>query len=240
MNRAHLAVFPILFFFAATVCPGQSGTSSSGGSGPSIPKSIMDQLRWLSAAESPFGIPVFDTSAFAATMVSATSDPSIAAKYTELTKSLGKEFIGQHPPSYRAFAPNYSIRLLRPLADGAVFISSAMEEKWNIYLYASNLYFVRSWSGRLEFRAKVRVDGEALIATRIEYDPQFADSDPYATAVVDFLIKSHIFRLKAVAPIDPRTDEDSVAIAMSLFSNYGRLALYAARRDTISIAAKSN
>ena len=238
MSRLTLIISAILFVVCAYTCIAQTGGSSSGSSSYGIPIEIVEKLKWLSEAESPFTVPVFDTRAFATTMVSVTSDKNVAALYTELTKIDGTLYKGRHTDFARITDSGFHVDLTTSLKNGPVFVSSAMEEKWNIYFFDNILYFVRSWTGDLFFRAEVSILEKELSVSRVEYNSRVCSKDFDATRAVYFLIKSHIFRKPAIAPIPNEISDHKVEIAMYLFGMYGCVAYFASRENTVDARLK--
>ncbi len=199
----------------------------------SIPKEISNKLKWLHGTESPFNISVFDSRAFALSMVSVTRDPDVAERYNKLIGSNGKEFIEKHPDSMRGIDFNNTYKLAEPFVNGPVFVSGRMEEKWNIYLWDESLYLVRSWTGALIYRVYITLTANSLAIRKIEYDGAHICSDNDAMRAVDFLIKSHLLRSPAVAPLPDDAPRNEIGIAMYLFGEYGRLGFFASKENTI-------
>jgi hypothetical protein len=52
--------------------------------------------------------------------------------------------------------------------DGPLFVAQQMEDKWDIYLYESNLYFARSWTGDLVLRAAIVFKEKVAAITEVE------------------------------------------------------------------------
>lgn len=107
-----------------------------------------------------------------------------------------------------------------------------MEDKWDICLYDNTLYFARSWTGELWFRAIIEVDGVGLRVTRIDAKgDDFADRKPFAIRVVDFLIKSHLLGFEVPHPLPSDLPDDPETITTYSFQWYGRRGLFATCDD---------
>ena len=52
--------------------------------------------------------------------------------------------------------------------DGPLFVARQMEDKWDIYLYDGHLYFARSWTGELVFRAVIEFAAPQAVLTTVE------------------------------------------------------------------------
>lgn len=108
-----------------------------------------------------------------------------------------------------------------------------MEDKWDIYLYDGHLYFARSWTGELTFRAKIEFKERQAIITNVQAGRAKVMDDPaLAVRMVDFLVKSHLHRKEAPHPLPRGFPTDNKTIALCSFSEYGRWAYYASAEDT--------
>ena len=199
--------------------------------------SDLPPLRWLSASDNPFGVEVLDCSVYATSMLSTTKDINLAKKYNDLRASSGQEFRGMSPPECRKIACELNYGVNQPLSNGPLFKSQAMEDKWDIYFFDSYLYFTRSWSGDLFFRAAIQFADGKVVVTEIEaaapHDGDDGD-DELIKRQVDFLIKSHLFGLAALHPL-PKTHGTAPPyyLATYSFSWFGRWGRYGTFEDTL-------
>lgn len=120
-------------------------------------------LKWYPVGkENPYDAPILDLRAFTLNVMASTQDVAIAACYSQSRTSNGQEFIGKEP----ANPCHYPIKILLDhngqALEGVVFKSQTMEVKWDIYAYEGWLYFVRSWSAELMFKAKFIITANAL------------------------------------------------------------------------------
>ena len=116
--------------------------------------------------------------------------------------------------------------------EGIVFKAEAMEAKWDIYIYGGCLLFSRSWTGELRYRAKIRIEPDAVVITEIQC-PQ--NETEIAPSHVFFLIGTHVLRrvLPHRLPADaPQSEQD---IATWSFSVFGNRACYATFEDITGI-----
>jgi hypothetical protein len=118
--------------------------------------------------------------------------------------------------------------LAAALPEGPLSKAECMEDKWDIYHYVPHLYFARSWSGDLAYRAAVRVDSGRLIVESIEV----ATGEPpaYARAAVDYLIKSHVFGAQLPHPLP--VDLPPEGVALFSMSTFGRRCAQGSYGDT--------
>ena len=109
-----------------------------------------------------------------------------------------------------------------------------MEDKWDIYFHEDHLYFARSWTGNLIYRADCKVVGHYLIVSSILAMDEFTfKDDRYAVRAVDFLIKSHLLRMEVPHPLPAIGTDDVRQIVMFSFSEFGRWASFATFEETI-------
>lgn len=200
------------------------------------PDDIFSKLTWLEPDQNPFHLRVLDCRPFSTTMLSVTKDQNIAARFTHLRSSSGEEYRGKRPgdPVTITCALIYSFN--GDSRDGPLSVAQAMEDKWDIYLYDGHVYFTRSWTGDLVFRAAIEFTGREAIITAIEAQgARFTDDHVLVVRMVDFLVKTHLFRKEAPHPLPEGLPHDNPAIALYSFSEYGRWAYYASFEDTTSV-----
>jgi hypothetical protein len=195
-------------------------------------------VRWLGPNENSFGVEVLDCSVYATSMLSTTKDLQVANQYSVLRTSSGEEFRGRSPQDARKVACSLTYPVAKPPSHGPVFKSQAMEDKWDIYFYDGSLYFTRSWTGDLVFRAEVRFAEEqariALIETSLK-----DDEDQFVVQQVDFLIKSHLLGLASPHPLPKsRRMDPAYVLATFSFSLFGRRGLYGTFEDTLATKVK--
>jgi hypothetical protein len=124
---------------------------------------------------------------------------------------------------------------MRKIDGTGLFIAQQMEDKWDIYFFDGYLYFARSWTGDLIFRAKANFSDRGMIISSIDAKSQAVGGDhSLAIRQVDFLIKSHLLKQEAPHPIPANLPEDPQRIALYSFQLFGRWASYATYEDTIT------
>ena len=188
--------------------------------------------RWIPAAESRFGIEVFDCSSFCQNMVSMTSDQDVAARFVALRSSTGEEHRGTLPPSPVTIDCNLAYPFTGEPQDGGLFRAEVMEDKWDIYLYDNSLYFARSWTGQLIYVTTVSIEqGEARITT-VVVDSETNPDAQFVVGAVDYLIKSHIYRLLVPHPLSQQIPRDAKSLTLFSFSQFGRWARFGTYEKT--------
>lgn len=192
--------------------------------------------RWLAAADSPFGVEVLDCSAFAAGMISTTGAPGIAERFLELRDDDGSRLRGADPQDARPLPADLAYRLPVPWRPGPLFRAPAMEVKWDVSLHDDTLYLTRSWTGSLEFRARLSLPADRALVSGIVAAGNWADQGAgHVVAVVDFVLRSHVLGLLVPHPLPPGPEDDPQQLAMMSFSLYGRLGRYGMRGDTTTM-----
>ena len=159
----------------------------------------MDGSRWLSSDENPVGIDILDCRMFAMTMMSTTGDQEVALRFSQLRSSVGHEIAGSCPERARRIQCSLDFPLDSPLNEGPLFKAEVMEDKWDIYLLSEHLYFCRSWTGALIFRASVTLSDERMVVSAIETNP--SEDNDIVIRQVAFLIWSHVFGRVSLHPL---------------------------------------
>jgi len=199
----------------------------------------MTQVRWISPAENPFGVDILDCRATAYSLMAVTRDQEIATKFVNLRGSTGDELRANDPKNAVSVASNLEYAYNGKVDDGPICKAAEMEHKWDVYLYDDVLYFSRSWTGELEYRLKIAFDSTYFRVVSIAGPGEIMREDPtYAIAVVDFLIRSHLYA-EAIPHPYPRDMEgsDEASLALFSFSQYGRYGLYGTFADTTQLRA---
>ena len=194
------------------------------------------QVGWVSATKNPFGVDLLDCRAFTGSTTAFAKDPKVTDSFAMLRRSKGDEHRGA-PPEQEAICP-CDLRYAHngQVEDGPLFKAEVMEDKWDIYLYDNYLYFARSWTGTLEYRARVTFDEREAHVVAVEARREMVEDDPaYAVAAVDFLIRSHLYGQPIPHPLPRSAGEDPRQLAVLSFSMYGRKALYGTFADTTRV-----
>lgn len=194
-------------------------------------------LQWLEADQNEFGLRVLDCRPFSHSMLSLTKDESVAIKFNELRRSPGTEHIGKEPDDPITADCHLTYPYSGEVHDGLLFIAEQMEDKWDIYLYDSHLYFARSWSGKLCFKAAINfTHGECVVSSVQSCASDEEDVIPgFSVRQVDFLIKRHLFGQEVPHQIPRSIPESPRDIALYSFAIYGRWASFASFDDTTAV-----
>jgi hypothetical protein len=202
-----------------------------GGSNSPAPGDPLSEIRWLAPSDNPFGVELLDCRSMA--LDSPAMESTITETYLGDRASDGRRLVGRIPDD----AESRECLLRYPFegtsGDGALFRSMVMEDKWDIDLYEGHLYFARSWTGQLVFRAAIAfVEGQATV-TSVTAPREMFEPDPlHPIAIVDFLIRSHVHGWSVPHPLPPGAGSDPGQLALVSFSLFGRHAHFGTFADT--------
>jgi hypothetical protein len=195
-----------------------------------------DYLSWIEADQNPFKVRILDCRSVALSMISTAAQFKVVASFSQLRQSTGEQHIGKvpentlHVPCSLHYPQGAS-------ADGPLFVAEKMEDKWDIYLYDNHIYFARSWTGQLIFRAAIEFNADETVITAIDADAAMSntkDMDNIQSLVarqVDYLVLSHLYKAAVPHPIPLDFPNDPREIALYSFSQYGNHALFATYED---------
>lgn len=187
--------------------------------------------RWLRPNENVWRFSILDCTQFADGMTSFTSDPGIAEKFNRLRAESGRGLPGANFTPSQSFRCNLEYTITKEPPDGSVFKSRVMEQKWDIYLYESYLFFCRSWTGELTHRALLETAVPRLRVVSVESAHTLPDR--LAVRQVDFLIKSHLLLAAALHPLLPELGQDAEKQAQYTFNCYGSKGRYGTLEETL-------
>jgi len=195
-------------------------------------------FKWLDAGvDNPYNRRILDIRPFTQHMTSTTTDPIIATLFLQNREGVGQEYAGCEFEN----SISIDVRLIYPhngeKIEGAGYKAKEMEDKWDIYAWNDILYFVRSWTGELCYRAFITYDDESFIVNRIEFKKLSERSNEQSMAInnIHFLISTLTFH--AVRPHKiPEHLNTNEEIAGYSFSLFGRNCWCATYDDITDIA----
>lgn len=190
-----------------------------------------NEFYWIDPEKTPFDFPILDIRSFTEKVTSTTSDPKVAETFGEVARSNGLEFLDKAPMSDRKIETDISYHCEGEIMPGILFSPRAMEHKYAIYYYEKKIIFVKSWLK--DIRAIAEVDIEDNLLTIKSITGFFAyENEPaeLTTALLDFVINSHVLNLPAPLPIIEDFEEDLDAFANWAFLEFGNMAKFAAKR----------
>lgn len=184
--------------------------------------SPFSDVRWLSSADNPWGVPVLDVSPFTMNMTSTTGNPGCAANLASFHQDDGTSFIGVEPLVTRTIPVGLRFPIDRILADGALFLPTDMEDKWAIYFHRGQLLFIRSWLRLVLVVAQVHPNEDNVEVTSLRGTFVAADEQPsFTVRVLDYLVRSHALDTAYPAPLWPGLEGNPQDAALWCFSQFG-------------------
>ncbi|MCX4029276.1 hypothetical protein H0A36_07295 [Endozoicomonas sp. SM1973] len=192
------------------------------------------EIRWLEKADSPFGVEGVDCFKFTQIMMSTTGDRDVVAQFVAQRSNDGRQYINSSPKEAVTIEANLKYDYSGEVQDGVLFKASQMEDKWDIYLYGSKIYFCRSWTGELFFVIDFELKNNIINVSKL-YVPKSAieDGELYLQQQVDYLIKHHLLGKIVPHPLPMGFPQDLQAIAFLSLSNYGKNCCFATYENTI-------
>jgi hypothetical protein len=177
--------------------------------------------------KNPFNKRILDCRSLTQTLLSFTKDKSIAESFSEQRKSVGREFIEMRISDSKSQEVNISYPHNGEKIEGAVFKAKSMEDKWDIYGWNNTLFFVRSWTGELVYKASITVSEKDFVINKVEYQllEEYKKDPSLAVDDVHFIIMSHAFGRPFPHRV-PKINGDK-EIALYSFSKFGRNCWYA-------------
>ncbi len=195
-----------------------------------------EYLSWIEADQNPFKVRILDCRSVTQTMVSTAAQLKVVESFSQLRHSTGEQHIGKVPEN----TLHIPCSLHYPhgeSADGPLFVAKEMEDKWYIYLYDNHVYFARSWTGQLIFRAEIGFSADEAVVSEIDADTAMLttknmdDIQSLVVRQVDYLILSHLYKVAVPHPIPSDFPNNPREIALYSFGQYGDRALFATYED---------
>jgi len=182
---------------------------------------------WVSAAESPFGVEVLDCRESARVSTALTNDRNFGPRWARLLQSDGEEYRGTSPEDPMTFECDLLYPAQEPPPDGALFKGMEMEDKWHIYHLGGDLYFTRSWSGELIYRAAIAFVADGTRLTSVTAASGYKeDGARYCIDSVHYLLASHLYGLVCAHPLPARLGRDPATLETFSWVEHGRRGLF--------------
>jgi hypothetical protein len=192
------------------------------------------QFKWYELGpENPFPVRILDVRSLTGTVVATTRDRNIAEKYLAMRQSDGRDLIPISIPDSIWIPASLKFQHNGAPLEGLVFKADSMDVKWDIYIYDGCLLFARSWTGELKYRAKIRIEPDAVVITEIQCPQSDARIAP---AHIFFLIGTHVMRRVLPHQLPADSSRDPHDMATLSFSLFGNRACYATFEDITEIS----
>lgn len=186
------------------------------------------QFQWYEAGENnPFNKRILDIRSLTQHTLSFTKDKYVAELFNKQRQSIGRELIDTKMPGSKTL----NVELVYPhngaKIEGATYKAKCMEDKWDIYGWNEIIYFTRSWTGEVIYKAFINTTDSNFKIYKIEYIPTYDDEDSLlAINNVHFLIKTLAFG--GVYPHKvPKSLTTEKNIALYSFNQFGHNCWYA-------------
>jgi hypothetical protein len=188
--------------------------------------------------DNPFNKKILDIRGFTQTTLALTKDREVAVLFDHLRQSLGEELINTAMDNSELVIANLVYPHNGAKLAGAICKAECMEDKWDLYGWDDVIYFTRSWTGELVYKAFVKIAGTTLTIYKIEYNSNDSTKDrSLVINNVHFLVKT--LALGAIHPHKvPMTLTTDDAIARYSFSLFGRNCWYATFNDITDTVVK--
>lgn len=193
----------------------------------SIPSSTDDgfEFTWHEVGESnPFQKRLLDVRPLTKHMISTTKDENIAKRFNELRNVDGGYLENLEIETEESAETDIEYPFGEEKLNGPIFKADSMECKWDIYVFDQTLYFVRSWTGILIYKADFRIIPNKLILTRVYYSKKQSSNEALNT--VHFILMTHILgnEIPHTVPVKFKDDQE---IALYSFTEFGKYASFA-------------
>lgn len=200
------------------------------------------KLTWHEPGDdNPFNKRVLDIRGFTQTSLFVTRSRFVAEIFTERRKSNGQELVAAKMYNKETIDANINYQHHRPLIDGVLYNAKCMEDKWDVYAWNDIIYFTRSWTGEVVYKAFIRKAERGFAVYKIDYIPENYNNHNQALVIniVHFLIKTLIFGsiYPNKVPSFLKTDTE---IAIYSFSQFGHNCWYATFDDILDTVTKMN
>jgi hypothetical protein len=185
---------------------------------------------WLEGASSPFGISVLDVRSITSTCTSTTGSAAIGERFQTTRAATGHDVDGMHPEPTVVVPCDISYPALAGVPNGRVFVASAMEDKWDVFVTRGFIRILRSWTGEAVFVAHVSpfgFGGPLIKVHHLEYSAAAEMGSAEALMDFDFVMKAYVFGdivpLRCPASLDKQSPQE---MAVAAFSRHGRRAAF--------------
>ncbi|WP_426669404.1 hypothetical protein ACPPVU_24720 [Mucilaginibacter sp. McL0603] len=194
-------------------------------------------FKWYDLGEgNPFNKRILDIRSFTQQMTSTTQNRNVAELFLKNRAGIGQEYIGFRFKNCISIDTELIYRHNGEKVEGSGYKAKVMEDKWDIYAWNDIIYFVRSWTGDVGYKAFITYNHQSFTVYKIEFEGQNAAQSEQSLVInnIHFLLSTLAF--KAVQPHKIPghliTHEEIAAYSFALF---GRNCWYATYDDITDI-----
>jgi hypothetical protein len=169
------------------------------------PEELKAPLVWLAEESGSFGLSVLDCRSVTRGHVSIAESGAQLEVFGALRgDTRGEHVRGKRPEPPRTIACHLEYPSIAHLQLGRVFSAPRLEYKWDVVWDGADLAFSRSWTGDVEYRARLVIEASRATVASIECKEQTSsgeETDRLDVLTVDFLIRTYVFSEVALFPI---------------------------------------
>lgn len=181
--------------------------------------------RWLPPSQNAWGVPVLHIADLTARVLSFSSNAQQARNAISFAGDDGLSWAGVAPRSARVVPLGLRFRVDRMLAEGALFVPRAMEQKWALFFQRGDVIVVRSWDREVYLRARTSCDGDHVtLIDAVGFITAPDESAEFTRSALEFLIRSYVLEEATPAPLPggrAALQIDLAKIEQSVLWHYG-------------------
>ncbi|MCK5916875.1 MAG: hypothetical protein KAG34_00525 [Cocleimonas sp.] len=221
--------------------PTESDTTNSA-SAPQERKNSDNQPQWLKAGDNPYDAEILDISDFTQNAVATKYNESVVESFNESRADDGKKYEAAAMVHGQAYQANIVYPLNELSMEGVIFKAESMEVKWDIYAYNSWLFFVKSWTGELAYKAHFVTNGDTFVIDKVitgavaRMSSTDEEKETYAAQNVHSMIQTHIMNTAWPYKIpEMMRGIPEELIASHMFALFGSKATLATHANVLNI-----
>jgi hypothetical protein len=194
-------------------------------------------FKWYEIGEgNPFNKRILDIRPYTQQMITTTKDRHLAEFFVTSRAGIGQEYIGFEFKNAISIHAELNFPHSGSKIEGAGYKATQMEDKWDVYAWDNIIYFVRSWTGVVAYKAFFTCDDKSLSVYKITFEGITSSENEKSIALnnIYFLLQTLIF--KAIQPHKiPEHLVTNEEIAVYSFGTFGRNCWYATYEDVIGV-----
>ncbi len=195
--------------------------------------------KWFGAGDNPYGVEILDISDFTKNAVATQYNESVVESFNDSRSDDGEKY----KTALIANSETYKANIIyQSMGQGALYKAESMEVKWDIYAYDSWLYFVKSWTGELAYKAHFVKKKDRLVIDKIvtgavaRMSSTDEEKETYAAQNVHSMIQTHLMETEWPYKIpEMMRDIPEELIASHMFALFGAKATMATHANVLNI-----
>jgi hypothetical protein len=194
---------------------------------------------WSAAGDNPYRVELLDISDFTKNAVATKYNESVVESFNESRFDDGEKYKTAHIANAETYKANI---IYQPKGQGAIYKAESMEVKWDIYAYDSWLYFVKSWTGELAYKAHFLKKKDRFIIDKVvtgavaRMSSTAEEKETYAAQNVHSMIQTHLMETEWPYKIpEMMRGIPEELIASHMFALFGAKATMATHSNVLKI-----